>query len=354
MTDLSTASAAEPGNRRPPRAVGYWLLTCAAMVFAMVVIGGITRLTGSGLSMVEWRPVFGFLPPLSHEAWQRVFDLYRATPQYLEVNRGMSLAEFEAIFWWEYFHRVWGRVIGLVFFVPFIWFLLRGYVRGPLAMKLAGLFVLGGAQGAMGWYMVMSGLVDVPEVSQYRLAAHFALAFLILALLLWTSLSVLVPERMAVPDANSRTTRKLAVAVLHLVALTVLSGAFVAGTDAGFIFNTFPLMDGQIVPPGYFDTPLAPFEDHATIQFHHRVLALVTFGTIMWLWWRSRWLALVPRARAAINLLGLAAIGQVALGITTLLLVVPVHLGAMHQAGAVIVFSLTVWFVYEMRQPRAA
>ena len=322
------------------------------MVFAMVVIGGITRLTGSGLSMVEWRPVLGFLPPLSEEAWQRVFDLYRATPQYLEVNAGMSLPEFRGIFWWEYIHRVWGRLIGLVFFVPFLWFLLRGYVRGPFAWKLAGLFVLGGAQGALGWYMVKSGLVDVPEVSQYRLTAHLSLAFLIHALLVWTALSVLFPERRAVSDGKFLSIRRLAHIALALVAITIVSGAFVAGTDAGFTYNTFPLMDGRIVPPGYFDTAMAPFEDIATIQFHHRVLALLTFAVLMVVWWRSRWLALVPRARLAANLLGLAAIVQVVLGITTLLLVVPVSLGAAHQGGAVILLTAVTWFVYELRPPK--
>ncbi len=349
-----TADDTAPTAYRPPHAVGIWLLACAGMVFAMVVIGGITRLTGSGLSMVEWRPVFGFLPPLSEVAWQRVFDLYRATPQYLEVNAGMSLAEFRGIFWWEYIHRVWGRLIGLVFFLPFVWFLLRGHVRGALVWKLTGIFLLGAAQAVLGWYMVRSGLVDVPEVSQYRLAAHLLLAFLIHALLVWTALSVLVPERMSVSDAAFRGARKLALLALALVAVTIVSGAFVAGTDAGFTYNSFPLMDGRIVPDGYFDTPLAPFEDIATIQFHHRVLALVTFATIVALWWRSRWLALIPRARLAANLFAAAALAQVALGISALLLVVPVALGAAHQAGAVVLLTVATWFFFELRHPRIA
>lgn len=350
----ATTSGTAPANTMEPhqrRAVGLWLLACAGMVLMMVVIGGITRLTGSGLSMVEWRPVYGFLPPLSHEAWMRVFELYRTSPQYLEVNAGMSLAEFRGIFWWEYFHRLWGRVIGLVFFIPFVWFLIRGYVRGALTLKLTGFFLLGGAQGVLGWYMVKSGLIDVPEVSQYRLTAHLSLAFLIYGLLVWTALSILFPTPMSIGDRHHSQTRALAQIALGLVALTIVSGAFVAGTDAGFTYNTFPLMDGQLVPPGYFDSPSAPFDDIATIQFHHRVIALTTFALILAVWWRSRWLALIPRAGMAANALILAALCQVALGITTLLLVVPVALGAAHQAGAMILFTAIIWFVFELRRP---
>jgi cytochrome c oxidase assembly protein subunit 15 len=332
-------------------AIALWLLICAAMVFIMVVIGGITRLTGSGLSMVEWRPIYGFLPPLTEESWRRVFELYRASPQYLEVNAGMSIEAFRGIFWWEYFHRLWGRVIGLVFFLPFIWFLVRGQLRGALALKLFGIFLLGGAQGVLGWYMVKSGLVDIPEVSQYRLAAHFFMAFLIFGLLVWMALFLLLPERHAIGDTRHDGVRRLAFLALALVAITVISGAFVAGTDAGFIFNTFPLMDGRIVPPGYFEDIRAPFEDHATIQFHHRVLALVTFGVIVALWWQSRWLALIPRARRVANLLLAAAVLQVVIGITTLLMVVPVYMGASHQAGALILYTAIIWFVFELRPP---
>ncbi|MDE0780464.1 MAG: COX15/CtaA family protein [Alphaproteobacteria bacterium] len=349
----ATAHLADTSKPAPSstRAVGLWLFACAGMVLAMVVIGGVTRLTGSGLSMVEWRPVYGFLPPLSGEAWQRVFGLYRATPQYLEVNAGMTLDAFRGIFWWEYFHRLWGRIIGLVFFLPFLWFLVRGRVRGALAVKLLGIFILGGAQGALGWYMVKSGLVDIPEVSQYRLTAHLSLAFLIYALLVWTGLSLVYPKRLSIGDGRHRQTRQLALIALGLVAITVVSGAFVAGTDAGFIFNTFPLMEGRLLPPGYFETLSAPFEDHGTIQFNHRLIAFTSFALIVWVWWHSRWLALIPRARRAANILLAAAFLQVGLGVSTLLLVVPVHLAACHQAGAMILFTATIWFVFELRPP---
>ena len=321
------------------------------MVLAMVVIGGVTRLTGSGLSMVEWRPVYGFLPPLSGEAWQRGFDLYRASPQYREINAGMTLDAFRGIFWWEYVHRLWGRLIGLAFFLPFLWFLIRGDVRGTIALKLLGIFILGGAQGVLGWYMVKSGLSDVPEVSQYRLAAHLSLASLIFGLLIWTGLSLFYPQRMSIGDARHHQTRQLALIALGLIAITIVSGAFVAGTDAGLIFNTFPLMDSQLIPSGYFETLAAPFEDHGTIQFHHRLLALIGFSLVVVVWWRSRWLALIPRARRAANILLAVALLQVALGISTLLLLVPVHLAACHQSCAMILFTATIWFVFELRPP---
>lgn len=336
-------------QRASDRAIGLWLMVCAGMVLAMVVIGGITRLTGSGLSIVEWRPVMGFLPPLSDAAWNRAFELYRATPQYLEVNAGMTLAEFRAIFWWEYIHRLWGRLIGLVFLLPFVWFAIRGQIRKSLVPRLILLFLVGGAQGALGWYMVRSGLVDIPEVSQYRLAAHLSLAFLIYTALVWTGLSLIFPSPATIADWLHVRVRRLALLALGLIALTILSGAFVAGTDAGLIFNSFPLMDGSILPPGYFDHAAAPFEDHGTIQFHHRLLALVSVAAVAVLWWRSRWLALAPRARMVVNGLMAVAALQVALGIATLLLVVPIYAAATHQAGAVLLFTMILWFTYELR-----
>ena len=279
------------------------------------------------------------------------FELYRTSPQYLEVNAGMTMAEFRAIFWWEYIHRAWGRLIGLVFFLPFVWFLIRGRVRRSLLPRLVILFLLGGAQGVLGWYMVQSGLVDVPAVSQYRLAAHLSLAFLIYGALVWTGLSLIYPDGMAVADRMGLRVRRLALVVLGLIAMTILSGAFVAGTDAGLTFNTFPLMEGGLLPPGYFGHAAAAFEDHGTVQFHHRALALVSLVAVAILWWQSRWLALTPRARRVANALMVMALLQVALGITTLLLVVPLHAAASHQAGAVLLFTLTLWLLHELRLP---
>ena len=198
-----TAAAAYPDTYQAPDAnkpIGLWLLVCCAMVLAMIVIGGLTRLTGSGLSMVEWRPFLGLLPPFSEAEWQRVFALYQTSPEFREVNAGIDLAGFKSIFWLEYIHRLWGRLIGVVFLLPLLWFLVRRQVNRPLGLKLVGLFVLGGLQGLLGWYMVRSGLVDVPEVSQYRLVAHLGLALLIYALMLWTALRLLWPRPQTVPD----------------------------------------------------------------------------------------------------------------------------------------------------------
>ena len=220
------------------RAIAAWLFTVAAMVLVMVSIGGITRLTGSGLSIVEWRPLMGFLPPLTEAEWTRVFTLYQTSPQYQDVNAGMTLAGFKTIFWWEYVHRLWGRLIGLVFLLPFLWFLVRRYIGWSLAPRLGLLFILGGAQGVLGWYMVRSGLIDIPEVSQYRLAAHLVLALALYVALLWTALQLRHPEPETTPDRRLAGIRALAITTFVLVTVTILSGAFVAGTDAGLIFNT--------------------------------------------------------------------------------------------------------------------
>ena len=341
---------------QPPtdnRAIAAWLFTMAAMILVMVSIGGITRLTGSGLSIVEWRPLMGSLPPLSDVEWTRIFSLYQTSPQYQEVNTGITLSGFKAIFWWEWVHRFWGRLIGVVFFLPFLWFLLRRQIGLTLAPRLAFLFVLGGAQGVLGWYMVQSGLVDIPEVSQYRLAAHLVLALALYVALLWTGLQLRHPEPETTPDRRLAGMRAWAVTTLVLVSVTILSGAFVAGTDAGFTYNTFPLMDGALVPAGYLPQPwyTSPFEDIATIQFHHRVLAIVSLCVAIATWWRSRWIVLVQRARRVANGLLIMVCLQVALGISTLVLAVPVSLAAAHQAGAVLLLTATLWLLFELRTP---
>lgn len=325
----------------------------AAMILVMVSIGGITRLTGSGLSIVEWRPLIGFLPPLSDTEWARVFALYQTSPQYQEVNAGITLSGFKSIFWWEYVHRLWGRLIGIVFFLPFLWFLVRRQLAWSLAPRLVVLFILGGAQGVLGWYMVQSGLVDIPEVSQYRLTAHLVLALALYVALLWTALQLRHPEPETTPDRRLAGIRTLAKTTVVLVTITILSGAFVAGTDAGFVFNTFPLMEGRLVPDGYLPPPwfVSAFEDIPTIQFNHRVLAIVSLGVAIATWWRSRWIVLVPRARRVANGLLIMVCLQVALGISTLILVVPIPLAAAHQAGAVLLLTATLWLTFELRVP---
>ncbi len=330
------------------RAVAAWLFACAAMVFAMVLIGGITRLTESGLSIVEWQPLIGAIPPLNEADWQALFRKYQSSPQFKQVNRAMSLGEFKTIFWWEYLHRLWGRLIGVVFLAPFLWFLFRRTIRGALAWRLGFIFVLGAAQGAMGWYMVQSGLVDRPEVSQYRLTAHFGLALLLYALLLWTALDL----RGATGWRAAAGLRRGASALLVLVAITMLAGGFVAGLDAGLIYNTFPLMEGRVAPPDYLAT--APwwrdvFENRATVQFHHRVLALSSFFAVAIFVWRVLRASPPVFVRRASVALAHIAVLQVGLGIATLLLVVPVPLAALHQAGAMALFTAALWLRFALR-----
>src|SRR5215470_3370250 len=321
---------------RDERAVAIWLLACCALVFAMVVVGGITRLTHSGLSIVEWQPIVGAMPPLNENDWQEAFRKYQDTPQFRQVNPHMDLAGFKGIFWWEYIHRLLGRLIGAVFLLPLVWFALRRRISRPLAWKLAGIFALGGLQGALGWFMVQSGLVDDPRVSQYRLAAHLGLAMLIYAAMLWIALDLLLPRAAAAPKGL----RRFAFALLALVFAMALSGAFVAGIRAGLAYNTFPLMSGNLIPPGMFVIEpwyLNFFNNIATVQFNHRLIAWALAILVPWFWLRTR--GAPPRVRLAGSLLLFALAVQIALGIATLLNTVPVPLAAAHQAGALLVFT---------------
>ena len=332
--------------------VSNWLLLIALMVLIMVLIGGITRLTGSGLSMVEWRPLMGFLPPMSTEEWIRVFSLYKKSPDFIEINNAISLSDFKEIFWWEYIHRLWGRLIGIAFVIPFLWFLFKGLINKSLAPRLLLLFILGGAQGVLGWYMVKSGLVDKPEVSQYRLAAHLVFALVLYLGLIWTALELRYPKsENSQPHQTYRSLKALAQLIFVFVFITIFSGALVAGTDAGFYFNTFPLMDGSLIPENYFPQPwyVSAFEDIATVQFHHRALAIITFIIAVITWWYSRGTMLEKRAQMAANILIIIALAQVTLGISTLVLGVPVSLAALHQTFAVLLLSASVWFVFELR-----
>src|SRR5262252_8990458 len=282
IAERAAVSPARGGAMERPRsadarAVAAWLLACCALLFAMVVVGGVTRLTHSGLSITEWRPIVGTLPPLNDAQWNEVFLKYQATPEYAQVNRGMSLDAFKGIFWWEYFHRLLGRAIGAVFLLPLLWFIARRRIPSGYALKLFGIFVLGALQGALGWYMVQSGLVDDPRVSQLRLTAHLGLAFVIFAAMFWTALSLLRgPARS--DAANSAPLRRAAYALAALIFVMALSGGLVAGIRAGFAYNTFPLMNGQVVPdaimlldPWYLNL----FNNMTTVQFDHRAIAWV-------------------------------------------------------------------------------
>jgi cytochrome c oxidase assembly protein subunit 15 len=334
--------------------IAVWLLVCCALVFAMVVVGGVTRLTHSGLSIVEWQPIIGTIPPLSQGDWEVLFEKYHQTPQYKKVNLGMSLEEFKGIFWWEYFHRLLGRVIGLAFFIPFLYFLARKAIDGPLGLKLAGIFVLGGLQGAMGWYMVKSGLVDNPHVSQYRLTAHLGLAFIIYAAMLRVALGLLSPANTSYyGNGRLRSLRRFSIGITTLIFVMILSGGFVAGIRAGLAYNTFPLMNGYLIPPELF--MLEPwyrnfFDNMATVQFNHRMIAWTLAILIPIFWFKSRNLPLPGSTHLVCNMLLLMLAVQISLGIATLLLVVPLPLAAAHQAGAMLLFTAALWVNHQLRQ----
>lgn len=325
------------------RQVAAWLLTCCAVLFALVVLGGVTRLTGSGLSITDWRPVTGVLPPLSEAAWQDEFDLYRATPEYQQVNRGMSMPEFKLIYAYEYAHRLLARFLGLVFIVPLAVFWARGKIPARLRKPLLGVLALGVLQGYMGWFMVQSGLVDIPRVSPYRLGMHLGLALAIYAAMFWLALGLLRPRSRAAGRGGLHW-------LLLLVAVTIMSGAFVAGNKAGLVYNTFPTMGGQWIPDGLLH--LQPvwrnwFENPATVQFTHRTLGLFTVALVLLGWVRSLRLPLAPAARRSFHLLAAMSVIQASVGVATLLAFVPVSLGAAHQGGAVLLLSAVLFALHE-------
>ena len=348
---IAALPAEAPPSLPARRRVAAWLFFVAALVFLMTVIGGITRLTESGLSIVDWRPVTGALPPIGEAAWTAEFEKYRQSPQYRQVNQGMSLADFQRIFWWEYVHRLWGRLIGLAYALPFAWFLWKGAVPRPYRPHLWAALALGGLQGAVGWVMVASGLVDRPSVSQYRLVAHLGLALVIYVYLVWLGLGLWRGDR---PTDRAAPGRRAAPAVAALAFLTILSGGFVAGLDAGMIYNSFPLMDGQWVPDLYGSMApwwVDPFENAASVQFHHRMLAILTACAVLAAAARLAG-ASAPLVRGLAWAAGAAVLAQFSLGVATLLLHVPVALGAAHQAGAVTLLTLLVCLAHAtLRRP---
>ncbi len=316
-----------------PASVRQWLIVVAGMIFFMIVIGALTRLTESGLSMVEWRPVTGWLPPLSDAAWQAELQKYLASPQGRLVNRDFTVPEFREIFWLEYIHRLWGRLIGLVFALPLAWFWWRGALNAHLKPRLLALLVLGGLQGAMGWAMVASGLVDRPSVSHYRLAAHLLLAIVLYAYTVWLILE-LTPGGVRRDDRKTEATSTALIAFLLVV---LVWGAFMAGLRAGTAHSTFPDMSGYWIPPGLFD--LSPgwinfFENGTTIQFVHRWLAKLLVLGVLVMAWRA------PRSET------LAAAGfaffQLGLGVATILSGVSIPIATLHQAGAVMLLTALI------------
>jgi len=317
----------------PPRWLVWWLALCAALIVAMILLGGTTRLTGSGLSIVEWRPISGVLPPLSHADWSALFEAYRRTPEFRERNFWMSLDDFRGIFWLEYAHRLLGRAIGVVFALPLAYLLLARRIHRALAGQLLVVLGLGALQGGLGWLMVRSGLGDRPDVSHYRLAAHLGLALVIYAWIVTLIVGIAWPKAVA----DSGRAGGHATILVGLVFLAALSGALVAGLDAGFAYNSFPLMDGRLVPNDLF--ALHPWlsnfgENPITAQFQHRVLALICLVAGLALWWRGRGRGQVALRYALAALLA-AVVLQVVLGIATLVLSVPIPIAVAHQAGAV-------------------
>jgi cytochrome c oxidase assembly protein subunit 15 len=332
-------------TRQCRRLVAIWLFTVAAMIVVMIVLGGATRLTGSGLSIMEWAPLMGALPPTSDAEWHRLFGLYQKIPQYTLVNDGFGLDGFKQIFWLEWIHRLWGRLIGVVFLLPMLWFGATARIERRLLPRLGLLFVLGGLQGAVGWFMVASGFQpDATAVSPGRLVVHLALALMLYAAVVWTGLSALYPGRHQPPA--SRLVRGLAMASLAMLSLTILAGGLTAGLHAGLAFNTFPLMDGRLVPDDY--AMLHPLvrnltENVAAVQFDHRLLATLTLimatATAV-----AGWLTDLPRPLAAC--LAAAVVCQYGLGVTTLLLAVPVSVAILHQLGAVLLLTVMLVVVH--------
>ena len=331
---------------RHARALRIWLAMIALLIVAMILVGGATRLTESGLSITEWQPVMGTIPPLSKADWQEAFTAYQQIPQYTELNHGMSLDEFKTIYWWEWTHRFLGRLIGVVFFVPFIVFLAAGYIPRALLPRLIGLFVFGGMQGAIGWYMVKSGLVDRTSVSQYRLMLHFGLAVAILGYTLWLLFDLGTGAQIRHARVRIGATTWVATLVLALIVVQLLSGALVAGLDAGMGYNTWPLIDGAFIPSGLGTaTPwyLNLFENGLAVQFNHRMLGyavvVTTLAQAIWLAFRR----VTQPLLGAASTLAVLSVLQATLGVWTLLLAVPIELGIAHQAGAILVFATALY-----------
>lgn len=346
----SSAAATFADDRRNRRWTARWLLLVATLVFAMVVVGGATRLTESGLSITEWKPVSGAIPPLNDAQWAAEFEAYKKIPEYVQEHAWMSLDDFKAIYWWEFGHRLLGRVIGLAYGLPFLWLLWRQRVPRGYGWRLTGLLALGGLQGAIGWWMVASGLVERTDVSHYRLAVHLTTALLIFAGLLWTALD-LTADRHRVP---APTLRWPAALFLLLLLAQVIMGAFVAGLNAGFAFNTWPLMGDSFVPPMLWDAALGwlnIIENPVAVQFIHRIVAYVLFVAGLWAIWRG-WASGIADVMVRAGLLGAALLLQLVLGILTIVEGVPILLGVAHQGGAVVLLAAAVLYAHRGRDMR--
>ncbi|OAI42736.1 hypothetical protein AYO42_06500 [Rhizomicrobium sp. SCGC AG-212-E05] len=338
------------------RAVGYWLLAVAGVILGMIVIGGLTRLTGSGLSITEWKPIMGALPPMSDAAWADAFAKYQQIPQYLHENRGMTLEQFKGIFWWEWGHRFLGRFLGLMFLVPFVWFAATGAIKRSEWPGMALLFVLGGLQGLIGWWMVQSGLETRVSVSQYRLAIHLGAALILLSAILWIALRYLRggegPARVGARNEQTGDARR-GYAFAALVYVQMLLGALVAGLDAGLIYNTWPDMNGGIFPDGPFlHAPwwINFFENHGLVQFNHRIGGYIVAGVAAFIY--ARGVKLSGAAKNSAKAVAVITACQIFLGVCTLVFMAPLWLSALHQAAAAALLCVAVWHAFELRRLR--
>ncbi len=348
VRETATRLAGDTGNR----AVSLWLWFVASLVFAMVVVGGATRLTESGLSITEWQPLLGAFPPLHEADWMTAFQKYKQIPQYTALNHGMSLEDFKFIYWWEWSHRLLGRLIGIVFALPLVFFWWTGRLDRGTGMKFLGILALGALQGAIGWYMVKSGLSDRIEVSQYRLALHLTTAFLILGLLVWLALDEWPAEPRVTGEVATPLIKRMATIIVAAIILQVVFGAFVAGLRAGLIYNTWPTMDGQWFPSDYWINPpyLSFFEGHAAAQFNHRMMAYLVTALVLVQVGLTYRTPVDDRISLTALWVGGAVILQVLLGIATLLSHVPLDLGLAHQAGGALVFAIAVIHLHATRR----
>ena len=320
--------------------LAIWLFALCLMIVAMIFIGGVTRLTGSGLSMVEWRPFLGFLPPLTETEWTRVFELYKLSPEFKQINSWMEISDFKFIFFWEYFHRVWGRLIGLFILIPFLYFIFTKKLKNKVLFRSSIILCLVCVQGLIGWWMVKSGLNEIATVSQYRLSVHLSMAFIILGISFWTALDLF--------EGAPKNLKSYDIIPLLFISLTIIAGTFVSGMDAGLVYNTFPYMGESIIPIEYGNLGfIDPFENPVTAQFHHRLLASITLIIIIIY-------SILYIIRNPINLrillLLFAIVCQFIIGIFTLLYSVPITLGAMHQFGGVLLFLSALWLLHSPKK----
>ena len=334
-------------NKVELKYVQFWLITCCVFVFIMVFIGGLTRLTDSGLSIVEWNIFSGIFPPLTNNDWVELFDKYKQFPEYKLVNKNINLYDFKFIFWMEYIHRIWGRLIFLIFLIPLIFFVKKKYISDKLKKHLVIILLLILFQGLFGWYMVKSGLINEPDVSHYRLSIHLLLAFIIYGYLLSLTFSI-YSQKNNKKIITNKSFYIMNLVLIFLILITVFSGGMVAGLDAGLVYNTFPLMGDRFIPldileikPKYINF----FENPVTVQFDHRILGLTTFTLIILIWFYARLMNFHSNIKTKTNILLIVVLIQVCLGITTLLSYVAIHAAIVHQLGSLVLFTISIWIL---------